>query len=109
MNHPAFSGEPRSRPFQKRSTESPAKTVESRGRAAAFARRLRERRVDGGKRLGARAPDIARTSIWALLRGARLASAFKMNPGEGFLIPAGFSELPMACFFAGGCGGGGGR
>ena len=65
--------------------------------------------MDGGKRLGARAPDIARTSIWALFRGARLASAFKMNPGEGFLIPAGFSALAGACFFAGGCEEGGGR
>ena len=70
-------------------------------------RRGKRRDGKGGKRLGARAPDIARTSIWALFRGARLASAFKMKPGEGFLIPAGFSELPVACFFAGGCGGGG--
>jgi hypothetical protein len=39
-----------------------------------------------------------------LFRGAKLASAFKMKPGEGFLIPAGFIPVPMACFFAGGCG-----
>lgn len=108
MYQPAFSGEPALTSLSKKID----RIARENRRIPRESRRFdtpRERRVDGGKRLGARAPDIARTSIWALLRGARLASAFKMNPGEGFLIPAGFSELPMACFFAGGCGGGGGR
>jgi len=52
---------------------------------------------------------IARTSICALFRGARDASAFKMNPGEGFLIPKGFIPLPVFCFCAGGCVTGEGR
>jgi len=55
------------------------------------------------KRLRVQGRYRARTSICALFRGAKLASFFKMNPGEGFLIPAGFIPVPVACFFAGGC------